>query len=317
MSTWSSSTSGIKNPSAPVALNFSIPAEFTQSINGIALTDSSTAQYQISPPLIIPDGCQAHLVAASFPYSQPNIAGAADGIGGIPSGNNRVSVNFNGGGYVSSSEMIIPTGLYTYSDVQYAWNSFAIAAGWVPSSAPIQNLFTFTGISATQQLVITLNPLALTGGVVPTGGIILNFTNPSPYSALNDSIGNILGWPTTGSGAIITWTPGSALSIASPFSANFAATSAYDLYFSLVTNSYFNGSTGSILYAFPLGNSAPNSVVSYQATLPYPVQISSGTYSTVRIWTTDQNGNRLPWKFYQAPFQFSMVISKNHADGSL
>jgi hypothetical protein len=47
------------------------------------------------------------------------------------------------------------------------------------------------------------------------------------------------------------------------------------------------------------------------------VQLASGTFSSIDIWTADQNGKRLPWAFYQAPFQFSAIISKNKEDGSI
>jgi hypothetical protein len=86
---------------------------------------------------------------------------------------------------------------------------------------------------------------------------------------------------------------------------------------SFVTNSYQNGSTGQLLYSFPLGAFTANSVVAYQSTQRLPVQLSAGMYSTVNVWTADQSGNRLPWSEYQAPFEFTLVISKNKKDGSL
>jgi hypothetical protein len=85
----------------------------------------------------------------------------------------------------------------------------------------------------------------------------------------------------------------------------------------LVTNSYQNGIAGQLLYSFPLGTTTANSVVAFQPTLRFPVSVNSGTYSTVTVWTADQAGNRFPWSYYQAPFQFSAIISKNKEDGSL
>lgn len=316
---WQTSTSGLKAPNAPIALNFSIPEQFAASTGSINLIDPTTVEFKMSPPLIIPDGCCADLITASFPYSQPNVAAASDGLASIATGNDRVSVNFNATGF-ASGEIVIATGLYSYTDVEYALNQFAITAGWIPAAATSQQLFILTGIAATQQIVLTVDPAALTGGVFPAGGIIINFTNPSPVSGLNNSMGDLLGFPTTGAGATLTVPGGGAVPISflAPTAANFAATSAYVLYCSLITNSYQNGLTGNILYSFPLGGSGQtNSVISYQASLRYPVQVTSGTFSSVKVWTTDQSGNRLPWVFYQAPFQFSMIISKNKSDGSI
>lgn len=320
MSQWQTSTSGLKAANAPIALNFSVPEQFAASTQQINLLNASTVEFKMTPPLIIPDGCCANLITASFPYTQPNVAAASDGLVSIPTGNDRVSIDFAGGGYVAASEIVIATGLYSYTDVQYALNQFAIAAGWIPAAATSQQLFILTGIAATQQIVLTVDPAALTGGVFPVGGIIINFTNPSPYSALNNSIGDLLGFPMTGGGAILTIGAGGStpVSFLAPTAANFATTSAYVLYCSLITNSYQNGLTGNILYSFPLGGTGlTNSVISYQSSAPFPVQVTSGTFSSVRIWTTDQSGNRLPWVFYQSPFAFSLVISKNKADGSV
>lgn len=321
---WQTSTSGLKGENAPIALNFSIPEQFSQSNGTINLIDPSTVEFKMSPPLIIPQGCCADLVTASFAYTQPNIGTAADGLASIPNGNNRVSINFDGGGYVVQSEIILPTGLYSYTDVQYALNAWAITAGWIDPTAPSQQLFVLTGIASTQTIVLTLDPAALAGSVFPAGGILVNFVNPSPFSGLNNSLGDILGFSTAAGaypgGGILTVPGGGSdpVSFLAPMAANFAETSAYVLYCSLVTNSYANGLTGNILYSFPLGGiGVTNSVISYQSTLRFPVQITSGTFSSVRIWTTDQNGNRLPWVFYQAPFQFQMLISRNKADGSV
>lgn len=313
---WMTATSGLKGNNAPIPINFSIPAQLQTSTSAINLIDNATAQVKMNPPLIIPDGCCIDLINASFPYTQPNIAPASAGLATIPTGNNRVSIDFNSTGFV---ELTVPAGLYDYTDVQYAWNSYAISAGWVPPSAASQQLFIFTGISATQKLVITVDPLALAGGVFPAGGIVLDFTNPSPVSGLDDSIGEVLGFPTSGAGAILT-VPGAGTtpeSFTSPDAADFAATSAYALYMSLVTNSYQNGLQGQLLYVFPLGQFASNSVISWQSSLRYPVPAVAGNHSFVNIWTTDQAGNKLPWKYYQSPFNFSVTISRNKPDGSI
>ena len=313
---WQTPASGITGNNAPIPLSFSIPANFTQSTDSINLVDQYIAQVKMNPPLIIPNNCCIDLIQTSVAYTQPNVAPATAGLVSIPTGNNRVSVNFGGGGYVLASELVIPTGLYSYSDIEQQWNLFAIAAGWVPPTASSQQLFIFTGISATQQLVISIDPLALAGGVVPAGGIILNFTNPSPYSGLDDSIGELLGFTTS---TILTVTAGTTTvtSFTSPLAADFAQTSAYAIYMSLVSSSYQNGLQGQLLAVIPLGQFQANSVISWQAALRYPVPAISGNFSSVQIWTTDQAGNKLPLRYYQSPLQFSCVISKNKGDGSL
>jgi hypothetical protein len=195
---------------------------------------------------------------------------------------------------------------------------------WVTGSA---DLFVFGAINSTQQLIFNLNPAAIdttnfpsaAGGVFPTGGIIISFANPSPVAGSNDSIGPVLGFPTTGVDSSFTAPAGSAAvySKVAPDAGGFSDTSAYSLYMSIVDHSYINGQTGSLLYSFPLGANQPNSVVSFQPTLPYIVPIGSGTYSSISVYTTDQDGNRLPLRYYQAPFQFQVMITKNREDGSI
>ena len=309
---WSSSTSGLKGNAAPIPLNFSIPGGFSASNAGINLQDSFTAQFKLQPPLIIPDGCSADLIGASFAYSQPNVAGVGE-IPSIAEGNNRISINWDAAGYI---DYTIPTGLYDYLDVQYQLNVIAKQEGW---STGAVDLFTIQGVSSTQKIVLTINPAALVGGIFPAGGVLISFADPSPVSGSNDSMGTLLGFPTSGVGSVISIAPSYAFAVIvdAPNVAGFSDTSAYLLYMSLVTNSYKDGVTGQLLYAFPLGNSTPNSVVSWQSSLRYPVPITPGTFSSVSVWTTDQSGNKLPWSFYQAPFQFSCLISKNKQDGSV
>lgn len=304
-------TSGLKSIGAPIALNFSIPEDIaTNPTATINLTDKYTANFKLNPPLIIPPDCCCDLIQSSFAYSQPNIAGPGE-IESIPNGNNRISIRW--GSAISYTDYYLPTGLYDYLDVQYQLNLIARNNGWATGSV---DLFIVQGVSSTQKIVITINPLALSPTSFPVGGVDISLQNPSPVTGRNDSLCFILGFnpsyvlniPAGGSTSIIIYAPNVA---------GFSDTSAYALYMSLIYGSYKDGLTGSLLYSFPLGNFSPNSIVSYQASLRYPVQISSGTFSNVKIWTTDQSGNRLPWNYYQAPFQFSVLISKNKADGSL
>ena len=318
---WSTLASAVKNQNGPIPLNFAIPESFSGSSGNLSLVDPYTVVVAINPPLIIPDGCCADLITASFPWSQPNIAAASDGIQSIANGNDRVDISVGGGALAS---LVIATGLYSYTDVAYAWNEYAIANGIIPTNAASQNLFIFTGISATQQLAITVDPAALgpLGTPFPVGGIQLDFTNPSNVTGTNDSIAQILGFPSTGAGAVITFdvaggqkTP---VTIISPNPAGFSNTSAYNLFWSPVQMSYSNGIVGNLLYSFPLGGqNQTNSIINWQSSQRYPVQVTPNSVSSCKIWTSDQSGNKLPWKFYQAPFQFSVVISKNKLDGSI
>jgi hypothetical protein len=276
----------------------------------------------MNPPLVIPENCSAALYQASFAYSQPNIAGPAV-LENLTDGNNRLTINYGGAGNV---DITLATGLYSLDDVQSALNIWfrthdATGAVAPPATAIVTgatDLIILTGISATQKVVFSVNPAALAGAVTPAGGILFSFVNPSPVSALNNSIGEVLGYPTDGS-ADFTVPAGVATIYSSyaPNTADFATRSAYAIYMSILKNSYINGSTGQLLYSIPLGNVAPNSVASFMPTLRFPVQTTSGTYSFVNVWTADQDGNRLPWAYYQAPFQFSILLSKNKSDGSL
>lgn len=323
---WQSSTAGRKDLAQAIPLSFAIPATYTATASGgPILVDSSTVRYQMQPPLIIPEGCCATLHSASFAFTQPNIADPGI-LASVPAGNNRITIQV--GGANPWIDIVLDTGLYDYNDVQTALNIYVRThdVDGLTVGAPIVSgsvdLFLLTGISATQKLVISLNPAGLAGAVFPVGGFSVSFENPSPSgdaAHTADSIGEILGYPTTGVGSLFTAPAGSAdiYSSYAPNIADFGFTSAYALYMSIVTNSYQNGQTGQLLYSFSIGNETPNSIVEHQATLPYQVPVTSGSYSTVDIWTADQSGNRLPLAYYQAPFTFQAMISKSRKDGSM
>ncbi len=325
---WQSSTSGIKNRAAPIPISFAIPENY--SATGVnpgdpILLDPFTVRFRIQPPLILPDNCSCALAQASFAYSQPNIAGPAV-LESIPNGNNRITIDFG----LGPVDIVFDEGLYTSTDVEAAFNIWvrthdgtgAIAPPAIALVTGAADLFILTGIASTQKIVFSLNPMALAGGVFPAPnppGITVDFTNPSVVSGMSNSIGPIIGYPTTGAGA--TFNTGTntteIYSNYAPNVAGFSDTSAYALYMSIITSSYQNGSTGQLLYSFPLGNFDPNNVASFQPTLRYPVPLISGAFSSIDVWTADQSGQRLPWSRYQAPFQFSAIISKNKEDGSM
>lgn len=319
---WQVNNSGIKANNAAVPLSFSIPAEYSQTISGgPILTSPSRVTFQLAPPLIIPKDCNCSLTSASFCFSQPNVAGVNDNVFNIAGGNNRISIAFNPGAPPifpgDYTDYTIPLGLYSVTDLQLALNQIARTEGWITTAT---DLFILTGISATQQVIFSMNPAAFPpGNAFPAGGIYVSFGNPG-NSGFNDSMGNLLGFtPITTSGPTFNAPGGETalFSVSAPGVSNFANISSYNLYISFLNNSYQNGLIGQLLYSFPIGAFTPNSVVSYQPTLRFPVQCQSSEYSTVDIWTTDQNGAQLPLKYYQSPFSFSCMVAKNKPDGSI
>lgn len=321
-----SSTTGRKDLAQAIPISFAIPSNYTATVTGgPILLNPYVVRYPMNPALVIPEGWCAALQSAAFAYTQPNIAGAGV-LTSVPTGNNRISIKVGTTG--AWLDIVLDPGLYDYNDVQTALNIYVRSHDIAGAAAPPYivtggvDLFLFTGISATQKLIISLNPAGLSGGVFPAGGLIVSFENPSPSgnpAHASDSIGRILGYPFTGVDSSFT-APGASADIFSSYAPNvadFGFTSAYSLYMNIVSNSYQNGSTGQILYSFPLGNIAPNSVASYQTTWPVPVPLSPGTYSAVDIWTADQSGNRLPLAYYQAPFTFTAMIYKSRSNGGL
>jgi len=313
-SAWNAPGSIIGKPPQPIPFTLAIPAGFTSGMvsGAVQAIDGYTARVSLSPSLTLPSDSEAHLIQASIAYTQPNLGTAASGIPGFPSGNNRISINFNGGG---RTDYFFPQGLYSVADIATQLNIIANNAGWIAS--PTDSLFIVQGVVATQKIILTVNPAPLAGGVFPAGGIVIDFLNPS-VGALNDSIGPVLGWPTSGPGATLTIPGGGAAAIAfsAPNVANFAFTSAYALFCSFVTDSYQNGLTGKLLTVFPLGTFAPNTVMSFTPPLKYPVPVASGVYSTVDFFFTDQSGNRLLLANFQAPTQFSILIAKSSPTAS-
>lgn len=311
--TWQANNSALQSINAPIPLSLSVPAGYSQTTDpSRILVDPSTVEFQLSPPLVIPANSNCSLVSASFCFSQPNIAGFNDGVYNIMSGNNRISIGF---GTPTLTDYYVPLGLYSVQDLQLALNQIARDEGWVTGTI---DLFILTGISATQKVVFTLNPASLSGGVFPVNGLNISFKNPGT-SGNNDSMGRLLGFTPTVSGPTITGPAGSNVIVSqlAPDVSNFANTSAYNLYLSFLTGSYQNNIVGQLLYSFPIGPYSPNSIISIEPKQRFPVPCNSSAYSTVQVWTTDQDGNRLPWKYYQSPFSFSCLISKNRPDGTI
>jgi hypothetical protein len=311
---WESPTGGTRIAD-PVPFSFSIPAGFTpgQTQGNVACVDAFTARIALAPPLQIPRDMEAHLTTGSVAYTQPNIGTSAAPIPGYPAGDDRISISWNGGGI---TDYLLPQGLYGFNDIATQLNLLAATNGWSTGASAV--LFTLIGIQSTQKILLSLNPAAIAGGTFPAGGVVINFTNPGVLG-LNDSIGPILGFPTSGAGATLSVPGGGAtvVTFAAPNVSNFAFTSAYALYLSFLRDSYVNGLTGKLLHVFQLGTAQPNSVLTVLPPLKFTVPIAAGSYSSVDVYFTDQSGNRLSLANFQSPASIGLMMAKRNADGSV
>jgi len=296
-----------------IPFTLSIPAGFTAGTQSGNLTavDGYTCRVSLSPNFDLSKSTEVHLIQASIPYTQPNIGPSAASIPGFSAGNNRISITWNGGArtdyFMGGSSA--SSGLYGVDDLATALNQIAATAGWVSSSAT-SPLFILTGIASTQKIVMTVNPSVLTGGAFPAGGVVIDFLNPG-VGGLNDSIGPMMGWPTSGGGATlsIAGSGTSAVSFNAPDAANLAIYTAYGLYGSFATDSYNQGLTGKLVSVFPLGTFSPNSIMSFQPPQPFPIPVAKSVYSQIDFYFTDQSGQRLLLNNFQAPIQFSLMIT--------
>jgi hypothetical protein len=313
------SPGGGKRIADPIPLTISFPGFFAagSSAGNVRAIDDYTVQVTLSPPLQLPDEFEMHLVNGTVSYTQPNIGAAAAGITGFPAGNNRISIQFDTN---PRTDYLLPQGLYTFFDVADALNVIAFNNGWISSlDTP---MFILEGIEATQQIIFKVSPAGLAGGVFPTGpgatGPVIDFLNPGALG-LNDSIGPILGFPTSGAGATITLQAAGTTTetFFAPNIANFALHSAYVAFLSCLRDSSFQGATGKILYVFPLAAGAPNSVLQFQPPLANPIPVVAGTYSQITVSFTDQSGNRLRLDNFQAATVLSIIGGKTKFDGSI
>lgn len=290
----------------PIRFAVTIPSGFAVgNVSGnLECVSRNVVRMQLAPPLSIPQGMEAHLLNASIPFTQPNVGAAADLIPGYTAGNDRVSITWNGG---ARTDYVAPSGLYGFQDIGLWMNQSAVDAGWINSVS--DSLFTFYGIQATQKVILVVDPSGLSGGAFPAGGVVIDFLNPGAL-ALNDSMGPLLGWPTTGGGATLTIAGAgtAAESFAAPNVANFAIYSAYLISFSFLTNSYLNGQTGQYLDSFNVGEFQPNSLMTFQPPQKSGPTMAPGLYSQLTIAVTDQSGSPLAWSEFQAPVAISMML---------
>lgn len=294
-----------------IKLVLSIPTpNFTSPAGNLIPLNSTTFRLAMFPPLEVPEGYEVSLLKATIPYTQPNVGAAADNITGFPNGDNRISINFAGGG---RADFIFSLGLYGVSDIQSALNTFAQNAGWIASGVSTP-MFTVTPIQATQQLALTVSPVPLAGGVFPAGGIVIDFLNPS-VAALNNSIGPLLGWPTSGGGATLTIAAGGSAPVTflAPNTANMAIYSDYFLFMSILADGYSNGATSSILDVISLGAATPNQLIQFEAKIPFPSKVRKGAYSAIDFFFTAQDGTKLALANFGAPISLSILFTPIHS----
>jgi hypothetical protein len=284
------------------------------TVGNISSPDGYVASLALAPPIrLTPNNPAFKYVCApkvfSVPYSAYNVGAA---VTPYPAGNNRVTIQFGVG---AAQDFIAPSGLYGYVDIQSWLNQVALQQGWVASSAT-QALFTLSGLATTQQLVVTINPSPLTGGVFPAGGLSLSFVNPSPVSGNNDSMGPLLGFPAAGGGAVLSAVAASSspFIFTGPNAANLAFVSAYLLYCSVASGAYSNGAPSQVLAVFNLGDQMPNTVFSVSASAAGgPVPLSNpGTISSINFWLTDQLGNAIPLSQLNGPLGIYFTIELAH-----
>lgn len=282
---------------APINVSFSRPANLssTGAVGGLSPLDSisqSALTVAFSPAITLEPTkkYEAVVVSASMPYTVPNIGPASADIPGYAAGNNRISISWNNA-VPSYTDYLVPSGLYAVSDLQLALNQIAVTAGWI-TSATNTPLFTLVPVVATQQLIVQVSPVGLSGMAFPANGVKISFANPGALS-LNDSIGPVMGFPTSGSGSVLTIAGGgtAAVSFTAPNEADFAQLTGIVVQTNIVTGSYLNGSQGGALLTVNVAAAQPNTIIAYTAAFPAPVPISQSTIGTAQFWLTTQAGN--------------------------
>ena len=292
----------------PINIRVTIPGTFpsqSPNVQPLPAISGSAAPITLSPPIRLDTNRKWQIVpySLSIPYTTPNLGPASAAIPGFPSGNSRVTISIGGG---ASADLVLPAGLYGINDIAVALNIAAQAAGWI-DNAVLGPLWQLTGDNATQQTIITADPTFLlanaggsgnAAGSFPIGGITLNFTNPSPNTGLNDSMGQMIGFPTVGGGAVLVFGPGTnpavSASFTSPNRADLARLSAIVIYTDIATSSYVDGISSNAIYTVPVGDKTPNTILSILPPFEQPVPVGQYLISSFKLWFTDQRGNFLP-----------------------
>lgn len=290
----------------PLNLRLTIPGTFPSpdtSVMPLPGNGGSAAQFQLSSKIRLPAERKWQLIPYLFiiPYTTPNLAPAGVlAAPGFPNGNSRVTLNI---GAVANADLVLAAGLYGIADIALQLNLFAQGAGWI-SDAVATPIFEVSGIAATQQSIITIVPTNLlanaggsgnVAGAFPVGGIVLNFTNPSPVTSLNDSMGAMLGFTTS---TILVYNVAgggvAAISFTSPNRADLARLSSIVIHTSLTEEAYGNGRTGSSIYSVSVGNQPPNTIIANYPSFEQAVPLTQTSIDNIQVWFTDQNGEFLP-----------------------
>lgn len=288
---------------AAIVMFVTIPGTFpspSPNVTAAPAISGSAVQVQLSPPIRLDTNKKWQIVPYLFsiPYTTPNL-GPAGALAppGFPDGNSRVTMSI---GAVPSADLVLAAGLYGIDDIALAFNLFAQGAGWI-ADAVSNPIFSITGFNATQQAIITINPTNILAGAwgaagqFPVGGITLNFTNPSPNSGLNDSMGAMLGFTTAtilvydvAGGAV---TP---ISMLSPNRADLARLTGIIVNSNIATGAFRDGSSSNAIGVVPLGNETPNTIVKVDPSFEKPVPVGQFIIDSFTLYFTDQRGNYLP-----------------------
>jgi hypothetical protein len=322
---WATATGDAASPQ-PIPFTWGLPARFApgQTAGNVMCIDRFTARITLSPPMRLAEEMSAYLHSASIPITYPNIGPASAVIPGFPAGNNRISITWPGVNGGVRTDYLLPTGLYGTTELQAYLNFLAgteqAEGGLQVTASVVSQLFTILSNQATQTINIVMNPAVITApvaGQFPVGSI--DFLNPGA-NGLNDSIGPILGYPTAGPGATLTFPAGQTFpeDFPAPSPANLALYAAYVAVLSPVSGSYSNGATGQLLYTFSLGGQdvVPNGITAFEPNLPYLVSVDSGTYSVIDFSLQDDQGNRLVLENFTGPMTLSVMFSRYKKSGA-
>ncbi len=286
------SSFGIQNE-VPIPIRFTRPGNLSAPIGGVAPAGGyggTGVRVTFSPPIQLDERKKWAVVVyqANLPFTAPNIGGAADDIPGYPSGDNAVTVTWNGGAPVT---ILLPLGLYGVTDIAEGLNQAAYSQGWI--SDPLMDpLFTIQAIEATQSIVLYVNDS-------PAGGVTVDF---SAAGSLAGPLGLAYASTVVPAGPLTT-----PYAIVGPNRANLFLYTEYVVNFDIVTGSYVDGKNGNAVLSVGLGDQTANSIVNVQPQFPQPIPLGQRTISSMIAYITDQEGRFLPELGEDWSISFSIV----------